>query len=52
MLIGIRNQIRLVAEITFFQGGFTAQRNGCQAATTIKHQISNTGDTIWDRDAG
>ena len=52
MLIGIRNQIRLLAEITFFQGGFTAQRNGCQAAAFIKRRLSNAGDTVWNRDAG
>ena len=52
MLIGIRNQICFVAEITFFQGRFTAQRNGLQVAASLKHRISNAGDTIWNRDAG
>ena len=43
MLIGIRNQIRLLAEITFFQGRFAAQRNGFQVAATIKrHAIYPT----------
>ena len=51
MLIGIRNQIRLPTEITFFQCRFTAERNDLQAAATIKHIISNAGDTIWNRDA-
>ena len=52
MLIGIRNQIRLLAEITFFQRRFTTQRNGFQAAALRKRPISNAGDTIWNRDAG
>ena len=52
MLIGIRNQIRLLAEIAFFQGRFTAQRNGFQATTTIKRPISNAGDAVWNRDTG
>ena len=52
MLIGIRNQIRFVAEITFFQRRFTAQRNGLQVAATIKRHSSNAGDTVWNRNAG
>ena len=47
----IRNQIRLLAEIIYFQCGFTAQRNGLQATTTIKRRTYNAGDTIWNRDA-
>ena len=52
MLIGIRNQIRFVAEIAFFQGRFTAQRNGFQAAAVAKRIISNAGNTVWNRDTG
>ena len=52
MLIGIRNQIRLATEITFFQGRFTAQRNGFQVAAIRKRITSNAGDAVWNRDAG
>ena len=48
----IGNQIRLVAEITSFQCGFTAQRNGLQAAAIRKRRLSNAGDAVWNRDAG
>ena len=52
MLIGIRNQIRLLAEIISFQGRFTAQRNGFQVAAIFKRRLPNAGDTIWNRNAG
>ena len=52
MLVGIRNQIRLLAEITFLQCGFAAQRNGFQVGAIIKRRNFNVSDTIWNRDAG
>ena len=52
MFIGIRNQIRFITEITSFQCGFTAQRNGFQVFAIIKRIISNAGNAIWNRDAG
>ena len=48
----IRNQIRLIAEITFFQGRFAAQRNGFQAAAILKHSCSNVCDTVRNGDIG
>ena len=49
---GIGNQIRLLAEITFFQCGFAAERNGFQAGAFLKYFYSNTSDAVWNRDAG